>query len=342
MNPGIGLVGTGIIAQFHLEAMRQVDANLVAIADLDEVAGMAMASRTGAEFVGNYEQLLDDPRVQAILIATPNHTHHAIASAALAAGKDVFCEKPMTTSPEDSADLVRQVRDRPDQVFEVGYMKRYNNAFRLVHDLLPSLGEIASVHVRVLVESRPGGEERWHRQPAKAGGGILAHSGSHLLDVTRWLFGDPVRVDSRVRYVPERPGADWTTMTLMDMENEAAIYFSTIAVPIARLGHTQQGWEETVEVIGTRGRLALSSPNWQGTMPPVVTLQLDEEEGQIRTIFPDPVSQWATQISAFIERLQTREPGYPGVEDGYRVDEIIAAIYESGQRRAPVELRWRC
>jgi predicted dehydrogenase len=112
-------------------------------------------------------------------------------------------------------------------------------------------------------------------------------------------------------------------------------------VPIAKLGHTQQGWEETIEVIGTRGRIHLSSPNWQGTMPCVVALQLDEEN-QVRTIYPDPTSQWETQAQAFLESVQTRCQGHADVVDGYKVDEILSCIYESGRRRAPVDVRWRC
>jgi predicted dehydrogenase len=236
---------------------------------------------------------------------------------------------------------VAAARQRPQQIFQVGYMKRYNAGFRLVKELLPRLGEIASAHIRVLVSTGSRRGESWYQQPAQSGGGLLTHSGSHLLDVTRMLFCDPVRVDSRVRYAPEIEGLDWLSLTLMDMADGLSIYFSTIGVPIAKVGHTQQGWEETIEIIGTKGRIQLSSPNWQGTLPCVVTLQL-AGESQVRTIFPDPVSQWETQMRAFLESVQTRRQIHPDVVDGYKVDEIIGCIYESGRQRAPVDIQWRC
>ena len=341
MTVTIGIVGSGQIARFHAEAIAKTDARLVAIADVSEAAGREFAAKTGAEFVGDYRRLLDDPRVQAVFVATPNHAHYQIALDALDAGKDVFCEKPMTTRPEHSADLVAKARQRPHQIFQVGYMKRYNAGFRLVKELLPQIGDVASAHIRVMVSVRNRTGDSWYQQPEKSGGGILTHSGSHLLDVTRMLFGDPARVDSRVRYVPEIEGLDWLSLTLMDMADGLSVYFSTLGVPIAKLGHTQQGWEETIEVIGTRGRIHLSSPNWQGTLPPIVTLQLDEES-QVRTIFPDPVSQWETQMRAFLESVQTRRQGHPDVVDGYKVDEILGCIYESGKQQAPVAIRWRC
>lgn len=341
MTANLGIVGSGQIARFHVDAIKKTDARIVAIADVNETPGRELAARTGADYVDDHRRLLDDPRVQVVFVATPNHTHYQIALDALEAGKDVFCEKPMTTSPEHSADLVAKVRQRPNQIFQVGYMKRCNAGFRLLKDLLAQIGEVATAHVRVLVESRNRTSDSWYRQPDKSGGGLLTHSGSHLLDVTRWLFGDPIAVDSRVRYAPDVEGLDWLSLTLMDMADGPSIYFSTVGVPISRVGHSQQGWEETVEVIGTRGRIQLSSPNWQGTLPCVVKVQLDEEK-QVRTIYPDPVSQWETQMLAFLESVRTRRQGQPDVVDGYKVDEVIGCIYESGAKRAPVAIRWKC
>ena len=76
-------------------------------------------------------------------------------------------------------------------------------------------------------------------------------------------------------------------------------------------------------------------------MPCVVKLQLDEEN-QVRTIYPDPVSQWQTEMKAFLDSVETRVQRHADVMDGYKVDEIIGHIYESGRRRAPVAIEWRC
>lgn len=300
-----------------------------------------MAAETGAAYIRDYHQLLADSEVPVVIIATPNHTHYRIAVDALEAGKDILCEKPMTTRSEDAADLVAKVREHPEQIFQVGYMKRYNNGFRMVKDLLPQIGDVFSAHIRVMATVRDVTADHWYQQSDKSGGGILVHSGSHLLDVTRMLFGDPVMVDSRVRYAPTVEGFDVATLTLMDMESGLTIYFSALAVPIGKIGHTQQGWEETIEIIGSKGRIFLSSPNWEGTMPCILELQLDEEN-QVRTIYPDPLSQWETEIKAFLDGVETRVQRHPDVMDGYKVDEIIGHIRESGRRRAPVAIEWRC
>ncbi len=328
---------------FIFAALQGSDGRIATVCDVIEPAGRALANELGARYEPDYAKLLADPDIQAVLLATPNHTHFDLAKAAIEAGKDVFCEKPMTTNPQDSAELVRLVREHPQQIFQVGYMKRYNPAFRMVKEFLPQLGDLMAAHIRVIVGSRPRqavAAASWHGDPAKAGGGILFHSGSHLMDVTRMLFGDPVRVDSRIIADPAEPRRELSTMTLLEVEDGPPVYFSTLYTSIPKVGHTQQGWEETVEIIGSEGRVFLSSPNWEGTFPCIVTVQIGEES-QTRTIYPPEDSQWALEFRAFVDSLQTRRQLHPDVVDGYKVDETLAAIVESAAERAPVTLHWR-
>jgi predicted dehydrogenase len=340
MSVSLGIIGAGQIAHFHVEAIAACGACVAAIADPDENAGRRLAARAGARYFTDPRQLLEDSGIQAVTIATPNATHFALAMAALAAGKDVLCEKPMTTSAADSAELVRAAAERPECIFQVGYMKRFNPGFQLFRDLLPEIGEPIFAEVRVMAERRPATGESWYGQPAQSGGGILTHSGSHLLDVIRFLLGEPSRVDARVLYAHDVPGLDQSTQALLDLENGLSVHFSTVSTPAPLLGHTGEGWEETIEVIGDDGRLRLSSPNWQGTAPCLVTLQRRGER-EARTFLPDRVSQWEAEMHDFLEAVTTRRPPSPNVVDGYRVDEVLAALYASGEQRSPVDIQWR-
>ncbi len=343
MTVSLALIGSGLIARFHVAALAGSDGKIITVCDVNADAGRALAAEIGAAYAADYDTVLADPTIQAVLIATPNHTHYALAKAAIEAGKDVFCEKPMTTNPVHSAELVQLMATRPRQIFQTGYMKRYNPGFRLVQETLPRLGDLLSAHIRVIVGARPrppGQPTTWHADPTLSGGGVLYHSGSHLMDVTRLFFGDPVRVDVRKIPDPANPGRERSVMTLLDMTAGPPVYFSTVLTQIPQVGHAQQGWEETVEIIGTLGRISLSSPNWQGTLPTVVTLQMGDE-GQSRTIYPPDESQWALEFRAFVESVQTRQQARPDVIDGYKVDEILATIVESAAEEAPVPLRWR-
>lgn len=340
MTVQLGIIGAGQIARFHVEAIAACGGCVVAIADPDERSGKQLAVRAGASYSPDPQRLLDDSRIQAVIIATPNSSHYALALDALAAGKDLLCEKPMTTSAEDSAHLVRVAREHPNQIFQVGYMKRFNPGFRLFRNLLPQIGEPIFAEVRVMAERRPPTGETWYRQPAQSGGGILTHSGSHLIDVIRFLLGEPRRVDARVRDASDTPGLDHSTQALIDLENGLSVQFSTVSTPAPLLGHTAEGWEETVEVIGEGGRLRLSSPNWQGTAPCLVTLQRYGDR-EARTFLPAAESQWEVEMRAFLDAVTSRRAASPDVVDGYRVDETLAALYLSGDQRAPVDIQWR-
>jgi predicted dehydrogenase len=188
-----------------------------------------------------------------------------------------------------------------------------------------------------MASRQPSPADSWYRQPNQAGGGILTHSGSHLIDVIRFLLGEPVRVDARVREAPDVPGLDLATQALIDLANGTSVQFSAISAPAAILGHSGEGWEEIVDVIGTHGRVRLSSPNWQGTAPCLVTLQLIGEL-ETRTFRPEPGSQWTAELRSFLNAVSTRCAASPGVIDGYRVDAVLAALYESGRRHAPVDI----
>jgi predicted dehydrogenase len=260
--------------------------------------------------------------------------------AALQAGKDVFCEKPMTTSAEDSARLVCAVRERPGVIFQVGYMKRFNPGFLLLREVLPQIGKPVSAEFRVLAERRSSPAGSWYIRPEESGGGILTHSGSHLIDVMRFLLGDPGRVDARVHYAPDVPGLDLATQALIELASGVTVYLAAISTPAPGLGHTGEGWEETIEVIGAAGRVHLSSPNWQATAPCLITLQRSGER-QACTLYPERGSPWEAEMRAFLHAVKTRQPPSPDVGDGYRADETLAALYASGQQREPIDIHWR-
>lgn len=336
----LGIIGAGQIARFHAAAIAAAGGCLAAVADPDEARGRAFAESTGAAYHPDPHALLADHRVQAVIVAAPNAAHFPLALAALEAGKDVLCEKPLTTNPSHSLRLVEAVRERPGVVFQVGYMKRYNPGFRLLEEKLPRVGAPLSVEFRVLAERVPSTSESWYRRSGESGGGILTHSGSHLLDVMRWLFGEPTRVDARITYAPDRPGLDWATHALIEMASGLSVHLAAISTPAPGLGHTGEGWEETVEIVGERGRLRLSSPNWQATAPCLLTLALSGER-ETRTLYPERGSPWDAEMRAFLRAVSARHAPKPDVVDGYRVDETLAALYASGQRKTPVDIAWR-
>jgi predicted dehydrogenase len=134
----VGVIGAGTIAQVeHIP-------NLIALGELFELVGVADPSATARGFVTatwgvptfeTPDQLLDQ-KLHAVVIAAPDPLHHELVMAALARGLHVFCEKPLCYSPEEIADIIA-ARDKAGRVVQVGYMKRFDPAYRHALTVLP-------------------------------------------------------------------------------------------------------------------------------------------------------------------------------------------------------------
>ena len=103
-----------------------------------------------AKVLDNFDQVLADPDIQAVMIATPAETHYAVASAAIAAGKDVFVEKPLTVHVNDAQDLVTQA-NAADRILMVGHLLEYHPAILKLRELIDS-GELGKI--RYIISNR--------------------------------------------------------------------------------------------------------------------------------------------------------------------------------------------
>ena len=104
----VGVIGTGFIGPVHIEAIRrQGTAEVIALSEVNAELARTKANMLGIEkSYGDYKELLADPEVQIVHICTPNHLHYEIAKEAIAAGKNVVCEKPLAMNTEEGKELV--------------------------------------------------------------------------------------------------------------------------------------------------------------------------------------------------------------------------------------------
>jgi predicted dehydrogenase len=121
------------------------DAVFDAVCDTDPAARSAViAASPGTRGVDDFAQLIADPAIDALIIATPPRTHHGLALEALRGGKDVLVEKPLTLDPRDADELVRMARER-SRVLMVGHLLVYHPAVELLRDLV-ARGELGDLH----------------------------------------------------------------------------------------------------------------------------------------------------------------------------------------------------
>ena len=257
---GVGILGCGPIAQFaHLESVQKgCNVALAAVCDRDE----GLAQRFGAFYdaahlYSDYDKMLADPAVEAIIIATSDAFHVPAARRALAAGKHVLCEKPIGLSIEEVEELAQDVK-RTGLQLQVGHMLRFDPGIQAAHEFVQKeMGEMLalkawycdSTHRYTMTDAvqpmprlgaaalKPSGDPKANRRRYN----MLAH-GSHLVDLARWLAGPIKSVQARAL---ERFGAQ--------------CFFVDVEFENGTLGHldltfaVRMDWHEGFQIYGQHG-----------------------------------------------------------------------------------------
>jgi predicted dehydrogenase len=238
---GIGIVGCGeVTRERHLPALRRLaKARVVALADPNPAARAAAApGAPGARLVADAAELVVDPGVHAVLVATPPAHHEEVAVAALAAGRHVLCEKPMALTVASCERIAAAAADA-DRVLTVAFNLRHHPAVRAVRDAVGGgvLGPPGLVQSRSTSGGRPEAGE-WTAY-SDHGGGVLFEQAVHHADLWQFLLDDRL---AEVRV--QASGSDQATV--------AATTERGILISGAFSWRT--GPENRVTVFGSRGR----------------------------------------------------------------------------------------
>jgi predicted dehydrogenase len=129
MNPvRVGVIGIGNMGWHHARVLSLIkDADLVGVADPDQVRGRLATEQFGCHWFASYEEML--PEVEAVCIAVPTLLHHRVGLACLRAGVHVLIEKPIAATQDEAADLI-QAAEQAGRLLQVGHIERFNPAFR--------------------------------------------------------------------------------------------------------------------------------------------------------------------------------------------------------------------
>lgn len=193
-RPGVVVVGLGKMGISHLaiaNASRHMQ--VVGVCDTAALIGQGVERYCGVPFVRDYSQVLANPEVDGIVIATPTRSHDAMIQEAIAAGKHIFCEKPMTLSAATSRSLA-EATSAAGLVGQVGYHNRFVGTFGEAKRLVEAgaIGPVRHVHAEAYgpVVLRPTAAT-WRSDPAE-GGGCLYDYAAHPVNLMNWYVGAPV------------------------------------------------------------------------------------------------------------------------------------------------------
>lgn len=192
------IIGGGAIHGCHVNALRQIpNVALRALADSDSVKGVKLAKAYQCRFYQDYREMLLDDAIDVVHICTPHVEHKNMILAALAAGKHVFCEKPVGMNSHELNDITRAAENAPGRL-GVCYQNRLNpTSLRIQQELMNGeLGKMLSIRA-VLTWSRSGAyytDSPWRGRLATEGGSLLINQAIHTLDLMQWFAGGVTRL----------------------------------------------------------------------------------------------------------------------------------------------------
>lgn len=262
----------------------------------DKARGYAERHRI-AKWYTDAQELIDDPDVNAIYIATPPSSHATFAIMAMKAGKPVYVEKPLAANYEDCA-RVNRVSEETGVPCFVAYYRRYLPYFQKVKELIESnvIGEVINVQIRFAVPPRDldygqGDHLPWRLQPDIAGGGYFYDLAPHQLDMLQYFFG----------VITEANGICANRGGLYKAEDSVSACFRfESGLPGSGswcfVAH-ESAKEDRIEVIGNRGQVSFSVFNYD----PIV---LNTSAGRECISVPNPPYVQYPLIKNVIEHLQ--------------------------------------
>jgi len=245
----VGLIGVGGFARYRVGNLLKVNGAVVtAIADTSaaNIAAMKAAhpSTSEAKEFANYQDLLKQDDVDAVMIMTPHTLHAGQIIESLEAGKHTCVEKPMVTTVDDAHKVIA-ARDKSGKVGMVSYQRHFEAIYRKIRSMIQSgeAGEIQYIAGLNCQEWKVACAGTWRHDPALSGGGQLNDTGSHFVDIILWSTGLQAET---VSAIGDNRGCK------VDIDSALSIRFKNGAVGTISIIGDATNWHEDMTIMGTK------------------------------------------------------------------------------------------
>jgi predicted dehydrogenase len=337
----VGIVGLGKMGLSHyaiLNAHPQVE--VAGICDASGYVLGVLGKYTGTPTFSDFDRMLGEADLDAVVIATPTSSHVQLARAALERDLDVFCEKPLTLSAADTEFLAGLGGER-QRVTQVGYHNRFVAAFGEAKLLLEAgaIGEVTHVlgeaYGPVVLKAKG---KTWRSQ-RNAGGSCLYDYAAHVIDLLAWYLGEP-------------EGVGGTALnSVFSRETDDEVY-STLYFPQGKTAQLSVNWSDEsyrkmttrITLWGTAGRIYVDRQECQAYLRDTATFPAGYEQGwnvRYTTDLTEPVDfylrgeEYSAQIDSFVRRAAERRlEGLNRFEDAATTDRVIGMMLADAAKGA--------
>lgn len=325
----IGLLGCGRIGQVHARSIGQIEGAVVtAVSDAFAAPAEALAARTKATVMTS-EELIASADVDAVVIGTPTDTHYDLIHLAAAAGKAIFCEKPVDMSADRIRDCIAVV-EKAGVPFMTAFNRRFDPNFANVQARIDQ-GEIGEVEI-VTIQSRDPSPPPVSY--IKSSGGLFRDMMIHDLDMARFLLGEePVSV-----YAVGSALVDPAIGEAGDVDT-AAVTLTTASGKICQISNSRRatyGYDQRLEVHGSKGMLRA-----ENMLENTVELATDNgfRKAPAQHFFLERYeAAYRAEMAYFVDQIQAGKAHKPSITDGLRAQLLADAATRSLEAGTPIRL----
>jgi len=327
----LGLIGLGRLGQLYAEYLAYAvpQARLVAVADTDAARAGSIADAFGVRQYTEPLALIDDRQVDAVAIVTPTRTHFDLVKAAAECKKAIFCEKPLSLSLAEAAEMKRVI-ERAGVFFQMGFMRRFDKGFSEAKKKIDG-GTIGKPVVFRATSRDPHLPHLECVHPENSGG-LFVDMGVHDFDIARWLMGEIESVHSIAGTLvhPE-------LKAIGDVDN-GIVSFTFVsgslgAVDLSRNG--VYGYDISADILGTEGTLRVGYLR----ETPLLVMTKNNVSHDTVPFFPERFGQaYVDQLKNFGENLLGGQPPPVTIEDGIEALRVALAATESYRKGDTVQV----
>lgn len=315
-----GIIGCGDVTEVKSgPALDLVDGSrLIAVMRRDSAKAKDYAKRHNVpKWYSNADDLLNDPDINAVYIATPPVVHKEYALRALAKGLNVYVEKPIAMNAQEAEEIAEAIR-RSSAKLSVAHYRRALPMFRFVKELLEknTIGDVRMVNMNLWQPQKPSvvasPEKNWRIDPAISGGGLFHDLSPHLLDLMLFYFGTPVRVQGFSLNQSHDTSAD-------DMVSGQILFQNNIVFNgMWNFCVAESEARDECTIVGTKGSISFALFGKE--------VVVREEKGERRHAFDHPKHIQQPMIDSVVKYFQESDVNPCSVDEALIVMKIIDAF----------------
>ena len=332
-----GIVGTGVIASFHIKALQQIEeVEITSICDINEEQAKKYGEEFNLPWTTNYDEMLKDPNIDIIDITVPSGLHADLGIKAAEAGKNVIVEKPIDITLQKADALINACKNNSVTLGVISQMRFFDSLLK-VYKIVESgkLGEIiqGDAYVKWYRSEEYYKSGGWRGTKKLDGGGAYMNQGVHFVDIILSIMGSVKTVTAKVKTAVRDIEVEDLGMAMIEYQSGAfgVIQASTAIYP---------GSPGRFELLGTKGTLIFEGDE-------IKTLEIEGEEsidadsviqGSASNPLNVDILPYVREFTDILEAIkEKREPKVNGAE-ARKALEVILAIYKSSELNETVEL----